>query len=98
MAPDIQLKRRGLIAILDALGASTYSETEIDRFLESRNVVLEKLNKGAETGHLDKTRVHVFTFNDTLAIVYLAKEDADVSVEEALPLASVQRCTRFGSE
>jgi hypothetical protein len=61
---------QGQIAILDALGAATYTESEIDRFLESRELVLEKLNKRAEAGVIDKTRLNIFTFNDTVVIVY----------------------------
>jgi hypothetical protein len=62
----------GLIAILDALGAATYTQQEIERFLESRNLVLHKLNEKAEAGRIDKERLRVFTFNDTVVIVYLA--------------------------
>jgi hypothetical protein len=67
-------ERMGLIAILDALGAATYSDPEIDLFLESRDLVLErlKINQRAEAGQIDKARLRLFTFNDTVVIVYLA--------------------------
>jgi hypothetical protein len=61
---------QGLIAILDALGAATYSDAEIDSFLHSRELVLGKLNEGAEKGGIDTKQLHVFTFNDTVVIVY----------------------------
>jgi hypothetical protein len=65
----------GLVAILDALGAATYSEPEIARFLDSRDQVLDKLNERAKAGKIDKKRLKVFTFNDTIVIVYLAEQD-----------------------
>jgi len=37
----------GLVAILDALGAKNYSEQELVRFLDSRDIVLEKLAERA---------------------------------------------------
>jgi len=75
-------RQRGLIAILDALGAATYSESEIDKFLESRELVLEKLNQRAEAGLIDKARLRLFTFNDTVVIVYLAVAGQDVSLKD----------------
>jgi len=65
----------GLVAILDALGAKNYSEQEIFRFLDSRNIVLEKLNERARAGKIDKSRLQVFTFGDTIVIVYRAIQD-----------------------
>jgi hypothetical protein len=65
---------RGLVAILDALGAATYTGAEIIRFLESREIVLDKLNERAEAGKIDKARLRVFTFNDTVVIVFLAND------------------------
>jgi len=63
----------GLIAILDALGAKQFSETESYQFLESRDLVLNKLSERAEAGQIDKKRLKMFTFNDTVVIVFLAK-------------------------
>ena len=34
----------GLVAILDALGASVYSKAEAEEFLETRNLVMEATN------------------------------------------------------
>jgi hypothetical protein len=73
---------RGLIAILDALGAATYSEPEIERFLESRELVLNKLDERAKAGKIDKQRLKVFTFNDTVVIVYLAKRNQEVTLDD----------------
>jgi len=71
MAPQ-QQQERGVIAILDALGAANYSEKEIARFLRSRELVLGLLNEKAETvlGEIDADLVTTFTFNDTVVVVY----------------------------
>ncbi len=73
---------QGLIAVLDALGAATYSEREIERFLESRELVLNKLNERAKAGKIDKNRLRVFTFNDTVVVVYLAQDGHGVTLED----------------
>ncbi len=70
---------KGLIAILDALGAATYTQPEIEQFLESRDQVLNKLAERAEAGKIDKKRLKVFTFNDTIVIVYLARQEVTLS-------------------
>jgi hypothetical protein len=86
-------QRKGLIAILDALGAASYSDTEIDRFLESRSVVLDLLNvkavndwtstqPPADAGLIPKSRLLVFTFNDTVVIVFLVEEGKEVTTED----------------
>jgi hypothetical protein len=65
-------ERNGLIAILDALGASNYSEDEIAQFLKSRQRVLSLLSAKADRilGRVDAKRISTFTFNDTVVIVY----------------------------
>src|SRR5436190_10559502 len=63
---------KGLVAILDALGAKSYSDDEISRFLDSRDIVLEKLAERAQAGTIDKTRLQAFTFGDTIVVVYRA--------------------------
>ncbi len=72
-------EKRGLIAILDALGAAGYGEREIARFLESRAAVLEILRDKAhaqeEGGQLDEGAVSIFTFNDTILIVLRTGRD-----------------------
>jgi hypothetical protein len=82
-------QQQGLIAILDALGSATYSDAEIDRFLESRELVLSDLNTRAEdelrrrAGEgADPAKLHVFTFNDTVVIVYQPGPGKAVSVDD----------------
>ena len=59
----------GLVAVLDALGASNYSDKEIHRFIRSREIVLDLLNEKVEDLELDRDAVTTFTFNDTVLIV-----------------------------
>jgi hypothetical protein len=61
---------QGLIAILDALGASTYSEKKIGQFLKSRELVLNLLQRKVKAIGIDVNHVTTFTFNDTVLIVY----------------------------
>jgi hypothetical protein len=75
-------QQRGIIAILDALGAATYSDAEIDSFLQSRDLVLDLLNQKAHAGKIDKARLRLFTFNDTVVVVYLAEEGQDVTLKD----------------
>lgn len=67
-------QKQGLIAILDALGAATYNDREIDQFLKSRELVLgllrRKVNAKEVRGDIDASHVTTFTFNDTVLIVY----------------------------
>jgi len=78
---------RGLIAVLDALGAATYSQSECEQFLESRELVLNKLNERAEAGKIDKKRLMVFTFSDTVVIVYRAKRNHEVTLDDVVTFA-----------
>jgi hypothetical protein len=54
----------GLVAILDALGAASYSDVEITKFLQSRARVLALLEQKST-----RKNVTTFTFNDTVLIV-----------------------------
>jgi hypothetical protein len=67
--------RHGIVAILDALGASNYTDAEIKRFMQSRRIVLGLLNEKAEfvTGKLDVRMITTFTFNDTVLIILKSK-------------------------
>lgn len=61
----------GIVAILDALGAATYSDVEIKRFLRSKELVIGLLNQKAEnvlTG-ITESMITTFTFNDTVIII-----------------------------
>ena len=86
------IKQNGIVAILDALGAATYTDPEIGRFLESRGKVLQLLDQNVEgmSGILGRQDMEVFTFNDTVLIVY--KTDSRLpSLEEVISLFSVLR-------
>jgi len=66
------IKQYGAVAILDALGASSYSDAEVKQFLRSRERVFSKLGEYLE----DKTAITLdqlktFTFNDTIVIALL---------------------------
>lgn len=65
-------KQNGLIAILDALGAASYSDQEIETFLRSRENVMELLNEKIEEfpDKIDRKDIEIFTFNDTILIAY----------------------------
>ena len=41
-------EQQGIVAILDALGASSYSNAEIERFLNARALIIEALNSKAD--------------------------------------------------
>jgi hypothetical protein len=62
----------GLVAILDALGASSYTEDDIQRFLGSRKLVLTLLDEKADAvlGEIRRDHLTTFTFNDTVMIIY----------------------------
>jgi hypothetical protein len=67
-------QKQGIIALLDALGAATYNDKEINQFLNSRERVLELLARKADVkkvrGDMKIEFVTTFTFNDTVLIVY----------------------------
>jgi hypothetical protein len=67
-------QKQGIIAVLDALGAATYNDREISKFLDSRERVLELLRRKANAkevrGDMNINLVTTFTFNDTVLIVY----------------------------
>jgi hypothetical protein len=69
-SPSKQLN--GIVVILDALGAASYSNADIDRFLKSRSNVLNLLNRKIEgvLGKIDSNRVMIFTFNDTILVIF----------------------------
>jgi hypothetical protein len=64
-------RENGIIAILDALGAASYGDAEIKRFIDSRQVVLQLLNQKAEDvfGEIRAPMIMTFTFNDTVLII-----------------------------
>jgi hypothetical protein len=61
----------GVVAILDALGASSFGEQEIKAFIDSQETILQSLNEKADSiwgEHLGREMVATFTFNDTIVI------------------------------
>lgn len=70
----------GIVAILDALGAATYSKIEAEQFLASRDRVMEATQAAAENSlkRFEVDRLKRFTFNDTVVLAYLIdKIDVD---------------------
>jgi hypothetical protein len=80
---------QGLIAILDALGAATYSEEKIDQFLKSRELVLALLESKVRAIGIDVRRVTTFTFNDTVLIVY--RTQGTCSLKEVIAFGELLR-------
>ncbi|MBU8934762.1 MAG: hypothetical protein KOO62_12260 [candidate division Zixibacteria bacterium] len=81
MADDDSLKRKyGLVILLDALGASTYSDDRIKKFLKTRATLTKSLIRQAneiqsieaEVAESDFTTMNepnTYTFGDTLMVV-----------------------------
>ena len=86
------LPKHGIVAILDALGAASYDDKEIQEFLESREVVIRLLRSKAErvAEILSVARVKTYTFNDTILIVLACGEERPSS-EEIQAFVSVLR-------
>lgn len=65
-------KQNGIIAVLDALGASNYSDADIQVFLKSRENIMTLLEEKIEemSDRIDRNDIDIFTFNDTILIAY----------------------------
>src|SRR6266481_2427783 len=65
-------REHGIVAILDALGAASYGDAEIKRFIDSRHLVLQLLTEKALDvfGEIGSDMITTFTFNDTILIVF----------------------------
>src|SRR5216684_2634281 len=74
-------KEWGLVAILDALGAASYTEDEITRFLGSRKLALALLDEKADAvlGTIRKDHLTTFTFNDTVVIIYRTERQSTLA-------------------
>ena len=79
--------RQGLVAVLDALGASTYSDRQVERFIDARAQVLGSLHQAADDfeidgkrGELEGTRLSTFTFGDTLLVAYASDGDLSAAI------------------
>lgn len=85
-------QKAGIVAILDALGAASYDDTEIHEFLKSRNVVIRLLGDKAESvaQTLDVSQIKTYTFNDTMLIV-LESRDRDSCRAEIKAFATILR-------
>jgi hypothetical protein len=60
-----------MVAVLDALGASSFREDEIKTFIDSQEIILRSLTEKAESiwgEDLRQEMVSTFTFNDTIVI------------------------------
>lgn len=83
--------KTGIVAVLDALGASSYNQGEIGRFMQSRQIVMELLKEKAEEAiTLKKENLTTFTFNDTV-IIALTSTDITPSAKEARSFLSIIR-------
>src|ERR1700733_2664089 len=85
-------KQHGMVAILDALGAASYSDPEIERFMRSREIALRLLDEKMEdvSRVVDADRLETFTFNDTIVIV-LKTGTAPPDLEEIVVFFSILR-------
>ena len=72
-------QQQGLIAILDALGAASYSRDQIDQFLNSRQLVIDELMGKAAILGIEAESVTTFTFNDTILIAYSTSTPATLT-------------------
>lgn len=64
-------KLSGLVAVMDALGATSFTDTEIHAFLGSRDRVIDLLNRRVEKmSGVNSSDVQIFTFGDTVAITF----------------------------
>src|ERR1700720_3852036 len=63
----------GVVAILDALGAGSYTKDQADLFLKSRDLVLDATKSVVATSlkQFERRRLKRFAFNDTVIIAYL---------------------------
>src|SRR5262245_38291817 len=59
---------KGIVAVLDALGAASYSDNEIRQFLKSRELVLRLLGEKLEDIGTINAKILTFTFNDTIVV------------------------------
>lgn len=76
-------QKAGIVAILDALGAASYDDAEIQEFLKSRSVVIRLLGDKAESvaQTLDVSQIKTYTFNDTMLIVLESRDQHSCRAE-----------------
>jgi len=85
--------RYGIVAILDALGASNYSKADAEQFLASRDRVIEATQTAVENSlkRFEVERLKRFTFNDTVVLAYLLDEIAPESIRDIETFCHVLR-------
>jgi len=85
-------KQNGIVAILDALGAATYTDEEVEQFLKSREIALNSMvPKIADVGHrIDAKQLEFFTFNDTI-LIFLKTGETPPSLEEIFAFVGILR-------
>jgi hypothetical protein len=78
-------RQNGMVAILDALGATDFGEPEIQRFMISRDLVLQALREKAEIvfSNVDPEAIATFTLNDTVIITLITDGDPQLKDAEA---------------
>ncbi len=76
--------RAGAVAILDALGAAAYGAVEIERFMESRAIVLDLARQKAEA-MLDEDRLNLILFRGAVSIgTFYADDQSNTIMGEAV--------------
>ncbi|MCX6842610.1 MAG: hypothetical protein NTX53_10055 [candidate division WOR-3 bacterium] len=73
-------KRYGIVAVLDALGAASYGDAEVKRFMGVQERVLTQLDEkiSNQQGEVRREAISLFTFNDTILIAYATGEEGPV--------------------
>lgn len=75
-------KRFGIVAILDALGASTFSDEKIEKFLSARSELNKILDDQARNLNKDNNNEmpNTYTFGDTLIIVQELRNEDEIEL------------------
>lgn len=74
-----RVRQNGIVAVLDALGTASYSDSEVEEFLKSAAHLKQLLSRKVENVQIDPQMVSIFTFNDTVLIALQTEgENPDV--------------------
>lgn len=82
--------KKGIVALLDALGTAAYRAEEIEEFLKSRDIILRLAEDKAEQVVLSHG-LSIFTFNDTIIIAYANEQDRLPIPKECLAFFTLLR-------
>jgi len=77
-------KHRGIVVILDALGAATFGNADIDKFLKAREHAMKRLDarlKQMKGRNWKRQQFSLFTFNDTV-LMALQADGQDISDQQ----------------